>query len=138
MTTYTKAEIRGAILRAADRVERNPSSYQFSCGSVPDRDDGCGTTACMWGWIGYELQMHGRINADVARACGAATPTDSVCETGHLYQFCLAQDDFDAVPRNLRAYADKYFPAEVAAQANDCRALVRWEDCVWRPAQVRA
>lgn len=107
--TYTNAQIRGAILRAADRIDRAPESYNFCRSSVPKND--CGTEACMWGWIGFELGMYGAVNAEVASACGITeTPVGAACLTAHLYLFCKSVHC--AVPTELRAYADEFFPAD--------------------------
>lgn len=104
--------IREAILRAAKRIEDEPSSYNWGRTSVPY----CGTTACMWGWIGFELGLpHGLSNIDVAKKIG-------VQETHHLYKFCIEQDGQGHFQREgrlaalaaaiaLRKYADRYFPA---------------------------
>ncbi len=134
MSSYTTAQIRAAILRAADHIERNPQSYDFVRSDTPSTD--CGTTACMWGWIGYFLGMPAHsLNAQVATACGIGSPGS--CNTRHLYSFCKScRVD---VPNELRRYADKYFPAEAAKPvvAED-RQLVSWSQCPWQPNRVRA
>lgn len=103
---YTPAAIRAAILRAADRVEREPWCYRFDVLSVP----ACGSIGCMWGWIGHELGMAADTpNARVAIAIG-------VSATGYLYAFCATfgcGDFHDAaqVAAAMRAYADEHFKA---------------------------
>lgn len=140
MKTFTHSEIRGAILRAADRIERTPTSYNFCKMTVPN-DGGCGTQACMWGWIGYELGMRDAGNEAVAFSLGL-TKADSfygVAATGHLYDFCRAIDA-ESVPSHLRAYADKYFPAQVAAPPPvrpESHQLVEWRHCAWQPSSMK-
>jgi hypothetical protein len=137
-TTYTHAEIRGAILRAADRIERDPTSYDYLGGlNVPRH--GCGTIACMWGWIGFELGMEaGTCNASVAEAIGA-----SFRSTDHLYSFCRDYGDFphheaSTAPAALRAYADKYYPAvaEVAESADTATWASVKQATGWVPARL--
>lgn len=106
MTTFTKAEIRGAILRAADRIEALPSSYRFMALGLPD-GDGCGTPHCMIGWIGHELGMTGYVFNVTAKTDISELQLYSSCQVGYT------KEASKAVAR-MRAYADRYFPAEVA------------------------
>jgi hypothetical protein len=136
-TTYTHAEIRGAILRAADRIERAPASYHYLDGLHVPRH-GCGTIACMWGWIGFELGMEaGTRNASVAEELGLGPNTD------HLYSFCRDYGDFphheaSTAPAALRAYADKYYPAvaEVAENTNTATWASVKQATGWVPARL--
>jgi hypothetical protein len=129
--TFTHEQIRAAILRAADRIEREPGCYDFNGGWVPSGS--CGTTACMWGWIGLELGMPvGAPNMEVSDAAG-------VPNTWHLYNFCRGLGDFPhheagTVPTALRAYANKYFPESNTIH----QPVVSWSECVWKPDVVRS
>lgn len=98
--------VRQAILAAADHIERNPASYEFYALYVPS-DTSC--KACMLGWVGYMLGMHGEPNNAVKRRLGlpAFDGYLLISETSGLRDFhCIEQ-----VCKALRAYADKYHPA---------------------------
>lgn len=127
-TVYTKAQVRAAILRAADRVEREPSCYRFNGTTVPP---GCGTPSCMLGWIGFELgipagELVHRLAEflhtgnmphtwDLSYACNLYNS----CEFGYVHNPAIAA-------AGMRAYADRYFPAdapEVVSAPNDIYPL---------------
>ena len=94
--------IRAAILRAADRIEREPGCYDFARVAVPPPDGGC--PACMWGWIGYELGMYGDGIWAVSGALGLADRD--------LYEMWESMEEgVMALPQaQMRAFADRYFP----------------------------
>lgn len=118
--------IRQAVLLAADKIERTPDVYKFNAYKVPGADDGgCGTPACMLGWIAlYAGQQAGEeVHTVCERLLGVGSTefyarVRTVSGTG----FCALLGAKE-VPAALRAYADKYHPAE-------SRALI--------PASVRA
>lgn len=120
--------IRDAILKAADHIEREPRTYDFCGMYVP----GCGSVGCLWGWIGYFLGMP-------ADTCNMAVANEiGIPSTGHLYRFGSEvlgdwsyQNDPKAAAKVLRLYADKYYPAEKPRQE-----LARWEDCTWQPKRA--
>jgi hypothetical protein len=125
-TTYTHAEIRGAILRAADRIEGDPGCYDFGSLFVPNA---CGTRGCMWGWIGFELgSLGGAQIASVSNIVVHDPMPGCLVRDGHLYDFCLAvgYDHGTATDAAtaLRAYADKYYPA-VAEAAESAEVATR-------------
>ncbi len=99
--------IRAAILRAADRIEREPGIYDFDAMRTPNEDGDC--PACMWGWIGYELGMYEENNARVAASIG-------VNRTMDLYEFAIANEPCGftesaaSAAKLMRAFADRYFP----------------------------
>lgn len=136
---YTNEQIRGAILRAADRIEREPSCYRFQSIGIPD----CGTSGCMWGWIAFEM---GNINDwDIGPTCETVTGK-SLFEGAqeHLYAFSKTvsehlnyQDKPLVAAACLRAYADKYFPV-VSPIVPEDRQLVPWSACDWRPSHIKA
>lgn len=116
MTTFSNADIRQAILRAADRIEREPKSYNFMRMYTPRGGD----VACMWGWVGHELGMQPQTpNFRVASACGIPDG-----QTGHLYEYCnrshswrfwdstFYQTSAKSAARQMRSYAEKFYPAE--------------------------
>lgn len=115
--------IREAILRAADRIQAEPRHYDFDNNKVPDLDN-CGTPGCMIGWIGV---FAGFKNGEPVSVVSEALGTSDLEFYHRIRQ--LSRDGFCAllaaedVPAALRAYADKYHPAE-------SRALI--------PASVRA
>lgn len=112
--------IREAILKAADHIERNPKAFNFQSIYVPDTD--CGTPGCALGWIGHYLGMResGANSAPLSEfsvppALGLGTFT-----VGNR-EFYGRMDDlaegwrYDAslCATGLRLYADKYHPAKV-------------------------
>lgn len=135
---FTTQEIRGAILRAADRIERNPEFYDFRKTQQPTD---CGTPACMFGWIAFELgsplEMHGHRMlvhrfAQFIRTGGVSA--DWGYHFRELYDMCDGDhNDAKVAVAAMRAYADKYFPAE---QVEESKQLVRWSDCIWQPKAV--
>lgn len=93
--------VREAILKAADHIERNPHLYDYQKIYAPE----CGTTGCAIGWIGHFLGMSGK---DLDEICDAIGTTHSEFyertePTGNV----VAQE---CAVRSLRAYADRYHP----------------------------
>lgn len=120
--------VREAILKAADHIEREPESFDYQSNCKP----GCGTPGCFWGWIGFyggvqrvkgESYLH-RVNAFVGH--NWTVMTDIANSRGQFI------GDPKAAPGLLREFADKYHPA------HDGNETVSWSSCAWRPSQVRA
>ena len=113
--------IREAILKAADHIERNPEDFRFTQPAVPDQ---CGTPGCALGWIGYFLgEPEGLIwsytHLDVSEhwlqlghsTIGAEIFYNrmSALENGLLWNTWSVNAHRCA--ETLRKYADKYHPA---------------------------
>lgn len=141
MSKYTNGEIRAAIYRAADRIERNPKLWSFAKTSIPD----CGTPGCALGWIGVELgfeQRAGIFGVGVALYPELAniytTPGNA------MSKFYDAMSDIDwkwtsdagVAAKTMRAYADKYFPAEVAAEPALDSAFVAFRESFTRSMEA--
>jgi hypothetical protein len=127
--------IRDAILKAADHIERNPGEFNFGSTKIPD-GPGCGTPGCALGWIGAFCGVVEAANKVqdidscyygwrcIALVCsetdnGKQKPLMRM-DSGQFYArmsglvsdwMCRA----DACARALRLYADKYHPAESPA-----------------------
>lgn len=74
---YTKARVRRAILRAADRIERHQDQFKFSSIIIP-RLHSCRDTGCALGWIAAYLHYIpdsecGGSFGDVSRIIGNVT-----------------------------------------------------------------
>lgn len=105
---YTKAQIRGAILRAASSIEDDASKWNFgNCYTGK-----CGTPMCAAGWIGFHLGFP------------VSTPVHIVGQAIGLEDYCAFSEQMKGIDRNwfsksvnavraLRKYADKYFPEAV-------------------------
>jgi hypothetical protein len=133
-TNYTHAEIRGAILRAAERIENAPQCYDHGyseIGDVAKKNRGC-----VLAHIGYSLGMDADLIAHrVANAIGIKM-RDACDYQSHLFKFLTDNfgdpitwptapqvawtQDASIASKGLRAYADKYYPAVAeAADAAD-------------------
>jgi len=111
-------KIRNAILSAADSIERDTNLYDFMSTNITD---GCGTSACALGWIGYHLGYkdngHDAINK-IVQAIGIGDATNK-----SQTLFYRLMDDISAggafctlppnkVAKDLRLFADKYHPEQ--------------------------
>jgi hypothetical protein len=118
-TTFTRAQIRGAILRAADRIEREPGSYDFQQIGMPP-EGGCGMPYCMFGWIGFELGSKQDLSHRVATEIAGGDPRNNYIlndAANEMYKFAgQVAPDFQRnaleAARAMRAWADARFPAE--------------------------
>ncbi len=134
---YSNAQIREAILKAADRIERNPDGYNFYSNGKPD----CGSPGCMMGWIGFELGFDAHPYAcyvtplrdalgfdysdigDMIRAAKATMPHN---EWHRLMNY---QERATEAAEVMRLYADHRFP-----QVRE--TTVPWSACEWKPKAV--
>jgi hypothetical protein len=112
--------IRQAILKAADHIERNPRSFDFHRLTVPG---GCGTPGCALGWIGYfggvksDCDGLQASNIDVSRFIGLNGETgvfykrlgDVLKSSGRTDWYSWSQRA-DYCAEALRIYADLYHP----------------------------
>src|SRR5262245_28969527 len=116
---YTNAEIRAAILRAADSIESDRGLWDYRTTRIGD----CGTPMCAAGWIAFHLGIEHSISG-VGNACRSFVVPG-------VNAYLVFEDQMDSVNIRwrksandavsaLRAYADKYFPAE-------SRALVKYD-----------
>lgn len=112
---YSNAQIRGAILRAADRIERDPDSYYFG-------NPHCGArTNCAYAKIGEELGYTSGAREVVNFLASMLGLEYHGLFTGTLYDLLSthgsdwAVNGLTVVPA-IRAIANRYFPAE---KAND-------------------
>ena len=107
--------IRTAILKAADSIERNPHLFSFGSVAIPNKD--CGTPGCAIGWIAYHRKgdvifgrswlPHKTIGiSDVQFYKRMINIYD-----GHKWKFSA-----DECASTLRKYADKYHPAQNTKQ----------------------
>lgn len=105
-------KIRTAILRAADKIESDPASYQFSSNRKPGR----GIAGCFMGWIGSFLGIReagSNYPWQVERVCGFG-----FCDIGsfafatdwYWRSDCSYQTDAATVARVLREFAAARFP----------------------------
>lgn len=64
---FTDAQIRAAMLKAAEHIERRPKAYKFENGIVPTK---LTDTGCALAWIGHFLPGCFKSHRDVAYAIG--------------------------------------------------------------------
>lgn len=111
--------IRDAILKAADHIEQNPLKFDFWASDIPT---GCGTPGCALGWIAH----FSGAQTTCAHDSRWAAPVHVFCEDFlglHPEEFYEKIEDLSSEWRSdasacatgLRAYADKYHPAESRA-----------------------
>jgi hypothetical protein len=101
-------EIRAAMLKAADQIERAPDSFDFHSSNIPN-DKSCGTPGCALGWVA--AFRFGQNDTAFWRERSFDLVVDCTAWT-----FYSRMDDFDAdwavdaarCAAALRAYADKY------------------------------
>lgn len=108
--------IRDAILKAADHIERFPEEFSFNSYTVPERPH-CGTPGCALGWmIAFAGTGHSLFMAFAQQVLG-------IVPHGKMsagYEFYCRMDELvgadwvasaEACAAGLRLYADKYHPA---------------------------
>jgi hypothetical protein len=108
--------VRTAMLKAADSIERNPLDFDFDSIRLPD---GCGTPSCALGWTAFHLGVA------LPSPCKAAGDAMGIPNSAVFYErmndltgggdYCKRhrwKDDATVCAATLRLYADKYHPAE--------------------------
>lgn len=115
MSTYTREQIRVAILKAADTITADASKFKYSETAIHE----CGTPMCAAGWIGFYLGI--KPKTYVNQVCEIMLNDDSPIAYTHweLKMGELGYHWFVSAERaahTLRAYADRYFPAPAAEQ----------------------
>lgn len=123
--------VREAILKAANQIERWPESYDFAKGTVPE----CGSTGCALGWIGHFMGLQGKAySAPLYEGLNSSSrgPSEFYEEMTRLegeyrgWMWGAWPRSAMACARNLRAYADKHYPApEPSFAANLMTDLAR-------------
>jgi hypothetical protein len=100
--------IRDAILKAADHIERHPTDFSFNKIFVPS----CGTPGCALGWIcafagisAGDSIWYERIPGFVQHSSVFYSRMNDL--VGHAWK-----RDAAVCARGMRLYADKYHPAE--------------------------
>lgn len=116
-TIYTKSQVRAAILKAADHIERNPHSLDH-CNCISYHLNQ-GSGVCMMMHVGVQLGMTGDFTAvDATIACGMRIGPDEANDLP-MIEFVTQQRprDFRAVRNNgkllaplMREFAEKFYP----------------------------
>jgi hypothetical protein len=123
--------IRDAILKAADHIERHPSEFNFIIPSIP-AGPGCGSPGCALGWIGSFAGMRGHYTDVAGKILGAENPiafyellteAEGVkrvahCDPGTYWTHGQWWLNAPACAAALRLYADKHHPAAVPPDWN--------------------
>jgi hypothetical protein len=110
-------EIRQAILKAADHIERYPDDFDFAATKVPD----CGTPGCALGWIAAFAGLKERYSEAAVWMGLAAEPLRGGSDRQRVYTFYNRMDDLVGYwhkdpaicAKGMRLYADKYHPAPI-------------------------
>jgi hypothetical protein len=124
-----KMSIRNALLSAANKIEANPSLFDFNSIYVPD--GGCGSPGCAIGWVAHfrggaaqhKIVSDKRHSHEYAWEPVAAVGTSSrefydtmsdISEHTESDRYTW-KDEAGACARCLRGYAVMNYPAKVAA-----------------------
>ena len=105
--------IRQAILKAADQIERHPELFDFFSYKTPDPH--CGTPGCAIGWISYYanvpiIMKDTGINFDHVEQLLGCDETDFYDRMkGFIYWW---ERDSSDCAQALRFYADKFHPEQ--------------------------
>jgi hypothetical protein len=112
-----------AIMKAADQIEEDPSSFRFSATGIPHA---CGTPGCALGWIGFYAGMRRQALKyvsfeDVARMldlCSTVfyTRMDDLT-SGFLRNRYWWRNEAATCAKSLRKYAEKYHGHEKSIEA---------------------
>jgi hypothetical protein len=118
-------DIRQAILKAADWIEKHPEDFMFSATQIPK----CGTPGCALWWIGHFSRMSLKTNdyesyTTVAKEV-LRVPGEKLLGNGSPhFEFYRRMDALlghsgwmhyaPMCAEGLRLYADKYHPAPIA------------------------
>ena len=111
--------IRTAILKAADSIERHPELFDFDSTAIPD----CGTPGCALGWIAFHLgeyafntMPHKWNTMKLGKALCLTDEASGINWAGlNFYRrlSCIVsgwKDDASLCAKALRLYADKFHP----------------------------
>lgn len=134
-------DIRTAILKAADHIERNPKLFDFCATWVPDDTD-CGTPGCALGWIGHfaNIQRGCSYGAEIYVAPALVEADEMFSSASAFYSRMDAvagatawRWNAEACAAALRLYADKYFPISDAKVASFWERVDKsgGEDACW-------
>ena len=118
--------IRNAILKAADSIERYPQLFDFDSIYPPNAD--CGTPGCALGWIAYHLGIKdwigaedGRVYEELGIAKNCCFPRlDTVCDSSNPFDWKYSPE---LCAKTLRLYADKYHPQTKTEMPPEVRAI---------------
>jgi hypothetical protein len=108
--------IRQAILKAADHIEKTPGAYQFTNNDKPD----CGTPGCMFGWVGVFAGIECGNNlayvSEVEQALGyRVTGLAKLADEHGISGYTTCPK---TAAQLLRLFAGKYHPTRDAIPAN--------------------
>lgn len=117
--------IREAILRAADHIERYPEEFNFNLMGVPEPH--CGFPGCAIGWIlSFEGSTRNWGQRNILRVLGISED-DFYCRIQGLDKDVLPHVPWTRSPvlcaALLRKYADQYHP--LPPQAPDWEAIAQ-------------
>lgn len=124
MSELRQLDVRSAILKAADWIEKNPSKYSFQSTRIPE----CGSPGCMIGFIGMFAGCKGNV-FDVSPALLGKTHNKFVTEI-----FAIRSEngggqvttDASVAAACLRLYADRFHPAQPSKLSGSevCREIM--------------
>lgn len=129
-------DIRTAILKAADHIERNPETYSFHSNDKPD----CGTPGCMLGWVGVFLDVPARESAYTGSYMNRTAMALGLQGMGDFLRFCEGYSnrkklygfthDASEAATLLRAFATERIAAVKSTIPTSVRAIfaTRQED----------
>jgi hypothetical protein len=107
--------IRDAILKAADHIERHPGDFDFGSAMVPHT---CGSPGCALGWLGHFIGGCTTYRHVCDRVFGIdeykfyERLTEAEMGPKPDWSYGTWHRDAGVCARVLRLYADKYHPAE--------------------------
>jgi len=110
-------EIRQAILKAADSIEKYPNLFDFDSTKDPSHD--CGTPGCAIGWIAHHLNIQEW--TDTGTVYSHLSITNDYGHSFYKRMHSLAYGwtaNADACANVLRKYADKYHPEHTGIPEN--------------------
>ena len=123
--------IRKAILKAADSIEKHEDQYRFGSIDIPD---GCGTPGCALGWIGHHLgwkeeeYVDGDFFDSISKVLGIEHHNrfyDRMDDIGpEFFALWTPQEAADG----LRKYADVWHPAQRAERSLPESVLAIFEE----------
>lgn len=116
-------EIRQAILKAAHQIEHDANSYDYMRSTKPE----CGSPGCMLGWIGVFSGSSSMLVSDISEEILGVSSDRFYARIRKLNPArlcaCLSASEIPAI---LRAYADKYHPAEKQEMPSSVRRIFQW------------